>query len=63
VFSTRTVSEALAKLTHDDVRLVIATYLLGQMIETGGLKADKVRAAFEYADMLLDFNLTETEKG
>lgn len=63
MFTARTITEPLKALTHDEIRLVIATYLLGQMIETGGLKADKVRAAFEYADMLLDFNLTETEKG
>lgn len=35
------------------IRLLIATYLLGQMIQNGGTKEDKVRAAFEYADLLM----------
>jgi hypothetical protein len=35
-------------------RLVIATYLLGRMLETGGEKAQKVSAAFAYADLLLE---------
>jgi hypothetical protein len=51
--------------------LTIATYVLSKMIGTGGLKEDKVRAAFEYADLLIeevnnyadDNNSVDTVKG
>jgi hypothetical protein len=56
VFTSRTVTAAIGALTPEQARLTIATYLLGQMIATGGLKEDKVRAAFEYADMLISQN-------
>jgi len=42
------------KLTDREiVRLIISTFILSKMIENGGNKADKVKAAFEYADLLL----------
>jgi hypothetical protein len=34
-------------------RLAIAAYLLGEMMATGGVKTVKVKAALEYADLLL----------
>lgn len=54
MFSTRTISEPLKALTREEQRLIIATYLLSKMIDSGGLKVDKVRAAFEYADLLMN---------
>ena len=55
MFDARTVLGP-SELEHRDekaLRLLIATYLLGQMLPTGGLKQDKVKAAFEYADLLI----------
>jgi len=50
------------------VRLAVATYLLGQMLETPinarpnsseTPKERKVKAAIEYADLLINFIITE----
>ena len=68
MFTSRTITTELVELLNNDetrslIRLIVATYLLKEMLTTGGLKGDKVRAAFEYADMLLnDTEITREEK-
>lgn len=45
--------EDISKVNDEVIRLAIATYLTGQMIGNGGDKGLKVKAAFEYADLLM----------
>jgi hypothetical protein len=46
-------NDLLGIMPYRFVRLIIAVYILRGMIETGGSKDDKVRAAFDYADLIL----------
>lgn len=43
----------MMKLSREELRQALAAYFLANMLGSGGSKEDKVRAAFEYADLIL----------